>query len=82
VNHGVTVESMMAIVLWEELRIWTISKVYAVYVFWYFSGNNIDHFVGVFMVNWSEVTFKEWIISWLNPKLTIEISFDGRKQQP
>lgn len=73
---------MMTIVLWEEFRIWTVSKVNAIDVSGYLAGNDIDHFVGVFMVNWSEVTFKEWVLTWLNMKLTIEISFDGRKQQP
>ena len=82
VNHGVTIKSMMAVVLWEELRIWTISKVDAVDVGWNLASYDVNHLIRVLVVNRSKVTLEEWVVAWSNPKFTVKIFLDWRKQEP
>lgn len=72
----------MTIVLWVEFRIWTVSEVYTINISGDLPINDIDHLIGVLMVNWCEVTLEHWVLAWLNVKFAVEVSFDRRKQQP
>jgi hypothetical protein len=80
-NHGITIEPVVPVVLGNVLGIGAISQVHTIDVKRHCSFKNFDHIIRLFLVDGCKVTSEDWVVFFFHMQISIENKFDRCEKQ-